>query len=549
MFDSVRHFADDDQDILVRNNFKMCLCSEKRQRRLRAINRKRTTSLAVTLALLGAFAWQAPLPAMEDIWQTYHDMGRRLIRYEKYGQAEEVLQLAIKTAEENNAPTRVLSSLKELVIVYEAEKKNDKLEETKKRISALESAAPKTQAGNATKDLPQSGSEEKAPEALQTAEAQTPTAAPPPPQSEAQPAPAGDVQRVNINGQEMPKSEASASPAASFAAEATPTSPTASDNPTVASAGIPRSGLPAQTNSPDGEVEARELQHMEGHINWVKAITFSPDARFAASAGFDQSIKYWDLNTGKLQAEFFGHTGEINGVAISADGRTLLSCSDDQSIRLFDIASAKQKMVLNGHNNLVTCVAFAPDGQHVVSGGYDNNVRIWSLSSGNIVSTLKGHTGRIRCVTYTPDGSKVISCGDDNSIYVWDVKTSNPLMMLRGHNDYVLDLALSSDGSKLLSTSRDLTIRLWDLSTGQQIKVLNGHRDWVIKVRFMPGDREALTGSLDKTVRVWNLDAGSETKRYSGFNLGIWSEDLAPDKHLVLTGSNDKSVRLWSVGQ
>ncbi|MBX9692036.1 MAG: hypothetical protein K2Z81_06605, partial [Cyanobacteria bacterium] len=107
---------------------------------MRAINRnrRRMRATALTLALFGALAGQASVLADEDIWKTYHDMGCRLVRYEKYGQAEEVLQLAIKTAEENKAAKNILTSLKELVTVYEAEKKPDKVEETQKRIAALE---------------------------------------------------------------------------------------------------------------------------------------------------------------------------------------------------------------------------------------------------------------------------------------------------------------------------------------------------------------------------------------------------------------------------
>lgn len=292
---------------------------------------------------------------------------------------------------------------------------------------------------------------------------------------------------------------------------------------------------------------ATELRQMQGHIDWIKTIAFAPDTNFAASAGSDQIVRYWDVNTGKAISEFKGHKGDINGVAFSRDGSKLVSASDDKTVRLFNVASATEEQVFNGHKNLVTCAALSPDMKRVASGGYDNSIIVWNAGSGSQVGSLTGHTAVVRDIMFSPDGQKIVSCSDDRTIIVWNAKTLKPITTLQGHENYVLNVDISEDGKQLLSAGRDLTARLWDLENGKLLQTMRGHSDWILRVKFMKGSNQAVTGSLDKTVRIWDLSSGALQSTVDGFNWGVFGEDFAADKKLVLTGSNDKTVRVWSL--
>jgi WD40 repeat protein len=41
------------------------------------------------------------------------------------------------------------------------------------------------------------------------------------------------------------------------------------------------------------------LQTLHGHTDWVRSVTFSPDGQTLASGSTDETIKVWDVNTGK----------------------------------------------------------------------------------------------------------------------------------------------------------------------------------------------------------------------------------------------------------
>jgi WD40 repeat protein len=48
-----------------------------------------------------------------------------------------------------------------------------------------------------------------------------------------------------------------------------------------------------------------DLEIVSGHNNWVNGVSFSPDSRQLASASQDNTVKLWDVNTGKCLVTFY----------------------------------------------------------------------------------------------------------------------------------------------------------------------------------------------------------------------------------------------------
>ena len=114
----------------------------------------------------------------------------------------------------------------------------------------------------------------------------------------------------------------------------------------------------------------------------MSSVAISPDGRTALSGGWDQTLRLWDLASGRELRTFVGHTGVVFSVAISPDGRTALSGSVDRTLKLWDLGSGKELRTFSEHSGIVRGVAIGADGRTVLSGDVDGTLKLWDLSRG-----------------------------------------------------------------------------------------------------------------------------------------------------------------------
>jgi F-box/WD-40 domain protein MET30 len=91
------------------------------------------------------------------------------------------------------------------------------------------------------------------------------------------------------------------------------------------------------------------------------------------SGSLDNTIKVWDMNTGKCIRTLFGH---VEGVwSLAYDTLRILSGSHDKTVRVWDLGSGKCMHALEGHSGPVTAVALSDT--KIISTSDDGDIRIW----------------------------------------------------------------------------------------------------------------------------------------------------------------------------
>lgn len=88
-----------------------------------------------------------------------------------------------------------------------------------------------------------------------------------------------------------------------------------------------------------------------------------------------------------------GHTQSVR--AIAARGNLLVSGSYDNSMRLWNIETGRLIHLMEGHTQRVYSVVLDIDNRRCMSGSMDSTVRIWSLDDGSCLNVLEGEYLRL----------------------------------------------------------------------------------------------------------------------------------------------------------
>ena len=129
-----------------------------------------------------------------------------------------------------------------------------------------------------------------------------------------------------------------------------------------------------------------------------------------------------------------GHTDVVNTVAV-LDATRVISASDDETLRAWDVESGKTLRAFEGHTSVVAVL----NASRVVSASDDHTLRVWDVESGKILCTLEGHTSVVAVL----DASRVVSASfAETLLRVWDVESGKTLSTLEGHADEVNAVAV-----------------------------------------------------------------------------------------------------------
>jgi WD40 repeat protein/serine/threonine protein kinase len=392
----------------------------------------------------------------------------------------------------------------------------------------------------------------------------------------------------------------------------------------------------------------RCLHTFIGHTSRVNSVCLSANSRFALSGSNDKTLKLWDIPTGQCLQTFSGHIGNVLSVCLSADSQlaisgsgnhVLISAGDntlkDNTLKLWEVETGRCLRTFIGHADMVGSVCLSGDSQFVLSGSDDTTLKLWEVSTGKCLHTFSGHTSAVMSVCLSADSQFALSGGDDHTLKLWEVLTGRCLRTFMSQDGFVNSVCFSTDSRFILSgnghilTKSDNTLKLWkaentnpyiasiqlslvltteisisleltykrelaqaygEIQEGKHVAAAQsirkaraisgynrhskafkrwcdlysylpcevdvqgwentqfiGHTDIVGAICFSADSRFALSGSNDHTLRLWDVETGKCLRTFIGHANIINGVYLSNDSRLALSGSNDHTLRLWDV--
>ena len=332
--------------------------------------------------------------------------------------------------------------------------------------------------------------------------------------------------------------------------------------------GIQSSGqtTTSQTSSQSREAKP-ELVLQTGYNNIIGAtrLVFSPDGRLLATGTLrSNTIKLWETATNRKLRDLSG-SGQNSfaiapAIAFSRDSRLVAASAGDNSVKVWDVMSGRELYSLGGVQGSMMAslgvyfVGFASDNRLVT---VSDAVRVWDLSTGRELRTLESDmlstasfNGTDSGVTLSPDGTQLLLLTDEAQIRFVDLATGREVRRVKLPDDRIesLQLTFAPDGNLLAAGIQDKRLKFWNLTSKKDQELARTAKDYSF-VKFSR-DGRLLALSESYNVKLWDVATLRELPAIKVPNSGAFPQGEAfvafsEDGKRIATGGFDTDTIVW----
>ena len=107
------------------------------------------------------------------------------------------------------------------------------------------------------------------------------------------------------------------------------------------------------------------------------------------SAGADNAIKVWSVETGEQQRTIAGYTKQVTSIQWVGRSANIISCGGDGNVRYHQADNGSNFRNFPAGTDYAYSVAASADEKVIVAGGEDGIVRVWNAVTAAPIATFE----------------------------------------------------------------------------------------------------------------------------------------------------------------
>jgi WD40 repeat protein len=304
-----------------------------------------------------------------------------------------------------------------------------------------------------------------------------------------------------------------------------------------------------------------EVRGLRGHTDWVTSVVFSPDGRFLASvaAEKDNSVRVFELPALDTGGAAGGHLLAVNAVAVSPNGKFVATAGTDQTIKVWDIATGKEVATLIGNADTPFAVAYLGNDAVVMGGSLPTRdtgrLHFWGTTPPRLNKSVP--TGEVYTIVPATDGTRIgvwatrPAVGDTVKNNAYEIYTAKGDLVTsfpdKGRD--IRSVTFTPDLAWAIGGDKTGTVRILDLANkGERIG-----GDWPLFAQSfadlgVTADKKYLVGADDQgTIKVADIAKRNVVASGVAHKSGVRALIVSPTGTSFFTISNDRELKAWSL--